>query len=1272
MVTFTRFDRQARLLAGCAALALAAPTLAQEQAAEAAAPAPATATAEASQTDDVIVVTGSRIPRPDVEGIIPGAQITSQEIQSRGFTSILEALNDNPLVGPGASPIGNAGGQPASLGAAFVDLLDLGTNRTLSLVNGRRFVSGNAGSLFVAGNVTGSQVDLNVIPTELVERTDVLTVGGAVAYGSDAISGVVNIILKDDYEGLAASIRSGVSDEGDLFNYQVSGVFGTNFAGGRGNIAMSVQYNRDDGLQAGDRDEYNPSYVAPTFFRNGNVRNSKFAPAIPIDVTGANNGAFLRSTDDGVPGTQLLPLVTGGSILISDGGNVFQFTATALPAGLSATSNGVVYGNQTASIQNLAGTTQIVPGGGVSGATANGLSGNIPAVGNAATLAANQFTRFAPTALPPGVTAASVIAALAPGFNTSGATAAQLTTLAVNLLQANRPTPREYLAANPNTPINAFLGSFLPAYLDVPNTDAASAAFLPRTAVPLRFDSAGALVPYVPAVIGANTPATVGGAPGGDFYNSTRYTVIRTQQDRIVGNLIGHYDLTPNLRFFTENLVARVENLALRNSASSNGLGGGATETAVLAMNLNNPFLTAAARTTLINAGVPTTGPTAGFFLLSRTNQDITGNNEAYVNTTTFRTVNGLKGDFGLFGRDFRFDAAVSYGRSKAKVGTISIRDVEYALALDAVTDPSNPNRIICRVQLPGASTALPLGVINTVLVREPGPDGVLVEKIVPRTVTPQQVSGCQPLNPFGVNQMSQASKDYVLFRGVAQNVNEQYGAQASLATPSLFELPGGGAGFAINAEWRRETGDYSPSADQRLGASRTAALAATSGSITSLEGSVEARLPIFGEDFSFPLMKSLEFTPGVRFVKQTGDAPDVRRLNGALETNEAKGSWESLWTLGGTWQPIEDVRIRGNVTRSLRQPSGVELFLGNQPAFNTPTDPCSNANIGSGNFPANRRANCEQEVVRLGIAPDRAQAANFLNTYVPAGVSLQGGFAGSPALKPEKGKSWTVGAVFTPRFIPGLTLAVDYLSVTVRNQIIPTTLSNAAQFCYDSPTFGDTTAQLGVNTCSFFDREPTTAGGSPQFNLRNGFASGFINLGALQVKAVNATARYSFELADLLGGADKGTLTFNASAYRLLDYINLPAGDFSDSQNSAGSFFRPKWKTQLTTRYSRDKFYSQLTWNWQNATGLFNFNLGSFNMVEQTDVFRFPSVSLFDATVGYDVNDNFGLQLVVRNLGNKQYAGARGFGNAASSLGAQGEVDILGRRYQLTARMKF
>ena len=143
-----------------------------------------------------LVVTGSRIQRPNLEAAQPLAVLSSERIEAKGYTNLAEALNDSPASGVPVNPIGDQAG--FGTGRNYVNLLNLGTNRTLTLVNGRRFVSSNVASIF-SGAGAGGQVDLNSIPTGLLDRTErVFGTGGAV-YGSDAIGGVVNIITRTRY-----------------------------------------------------------------------------------------------------------------------------------------------------------------------------------------------------------------------------------------------------------------------------------------------------------------------------------------------------------------------------------------------------------------------------------------------------------------------------------------------------------------------------------------------------------------------------------------------------------------------------------------------------------------------------------------------------------------------------------------------------------------------------------------------------------------------------------------------------------------------------------------------------------------------------------------------------------------------------------------------------------------------------------------------------------------------------------------------------------------
>src|SRR4051812_32878021 len=115
-------------------------------------------------------------------------------MEERGFTNVADAINDLPSSGVPTLPIGDQAS--FSTGRNFVNIFNLGTNRTLTLVNGRRFVGGNPASLFVAGNTAGQQVDLNVIPTGLIDRIETIQAGGSAVYGSDAIAGVINIITR--------------------------------------------------------------------------------------------------------------------------------------------------------------------------------------------------------------------------------------------------------------------------------------------------------------------------------------------------------------------------------------------------------------------------------------------------------------------------------------------------------------------------------------------------------------------------------------------------------------------------------------------------------------------------------------------------------------------------------------------------------------------------------------------------------------------------------------------------------------------------------------------------------------------------------------------------------------------------------------------------------------------------------------------------------------------------------------------------------------------
>ncbi|MCK8455652.1 TonB-dependent receptor plug domain-containing protein [Sphingomonas faeni] len=199
---------------------------------------------QADQAPGDIVVTGSRIASPSATAASPLQSVGITQIQQSGAINVQDVLLQNPAFGtPGVSRT-NSSFATQGAGIATVNLRNLGEDRTLVLVNGRRFVSGLPGS---------NAVDLNVIPTQFLERVDVLTGGASAVYGSDAVAGVVNMIYKTKFDGVQLDGQVGMSQYGDGFDRQINALVGKNFADGRGNIMLFGGYSKQGTVLKRDR-----------------------------------------------------------------------------------------------------------------------------------------------------------------------------------------------------------------------------------------------------------------------------------------------------------------------------------------------------------------------------------------------------------------------------------------------------------------------------------------------------------------------------------------------------------------------------------------------------------------------------------------------------------------------------------------------------------------------------------------------------------------------------------------------------------------------------------------------------------------------------------------------------------------------------------------------------------------------------------------------------------------------------------------------------------
>lgn len=201
-----------------------------------------------AQTEDESVtkvqVTGSRLTSPNAVSPSPLQILTSADIAASGATNLQELLLKNPTLGTPTISRTNSNFQTASVGVATVDLRNLGTSRTLVLVNGRRFISGVPGE---------SAVDMNTIPTDFIERVELLTGGASAAYGSDAVAGVVNIILKRNFNGVLVDASLGQSDYHDDAKKKLAVTFGTSSADGASNVMGHFGYSKQGAVYSRDR-----------------------------------------------------------------------------------------------------------------------------------------------------------------------------------------------------------------------------------------------------------------------------------------------------------------------------------------------------------------------------------------------------------------------------------------------------------------------------------------------------------------------------------------------------------------------------------------------------------------------------------------------------------------------------------------------------------------------------------------------------------------------------------------------------------------------------------------------------------------------------------------------------------------------------------------------------------------------------------------------------------------------------------------------------------
>jgi len=246
---------------------------------------------EAEVGEQQIIVTGSRITRRDFQANSPIVTVSDQILKD-STTSALEAnLNKLPQFSA-TTKVPTAGGdiQPTATntpGAATISLRGIGANRNLVLIDGRRVTPSNA----------SMAVDINTIPAAAIERVEIISGGASSTYGADAVAGVTNFIMKKNFQGLSLDAQLGTTEHGDNTEWTVSGLLGTNFADGRGNISIALSTNTRKAAYQRDRSWYRDMWADP------NIAGTQFFPGL--------SGYYLNYTN--LPSSSVLNGIFSGS-----------------------------------------------------------------------------------------------------------------------------------------------------------------------------------------------------------------------------------------------------------------------------------------------------------------------------------------------------------------------------------------------------------------------------------------------------------------------------------------------------------------------------------------------------------------------------------------------------------------------------------------------------------------------------------------------------------------------------------------------------------------------------------------------------------------------------------------------------------------------------------------------------------------------------------------------------------------------------------------------
>jgi iron complex outermembrane recepter protein len=613
------------------------------------------------------------------------------------------------------------------------------------------------------------------------------------------------------------------------------------------------------------------------------------------------------------------------------------------------------------------------------------------------------------------------------------------------------------------------------------------------------------------------------------FYAAT-YNVLQGEQERTTARAYLDFELTDNIKAFADLTYGKVDGFALFQPAFSNAVGGG---TMPIAMRGDNAFLNGPGT---LASQLRTEWTAAGLALTQTASANVGkfwtefGNRDSEVLRKSYRAITGIEGGFDAFGRNVTYDAYAMYSELDGFTSASNVPNIRRTQqATDAVTVGG---QVVCRDAAARAAGCVPWDLIN-------GPSAEAIA----------WANG-------------NARSDGVASQQIV----------ASNFSTDLFQLPAGGLGVAVGAEYRKEKSDQIQDPLSASGALFYNAIGRTKGEYDITEGFTEVVVPLLR------------------------DKPFAYRLS--VEAAERIGSYSTVgtvsqWRVGAQWAPVQDLRFRGSSSVAVRAPNITDLFGPQARNFTTlGNDPCDAAQIKAvAGQPrqATRIANCTAAIP--GYDPN-----TFVSNFGTGRSSLALLQGGNPDLEKESADTWTAGLVFTPRWFEGINVSADYWSIKIDDAVAVIPINTLlADLCYD--------VAGGSPYCNFITRDPTgtNGGGKPGgvsevvltnqnvqaietsgIDLALSIEHGFERIGLVQFRA-EGTKLVKWNLQGVPGGA-----TTRYAGVLTGPFVATPRYKASGTLGWSLRKLSLQWQTRYTSPLamsetdppsSRDPFYTDNYW---------------------------------------------------------------------------------------------